>query len=233
MGYLVDSSSHYILGSAFGTPRNGCVPNAVSSASEAPCEAPTLETLPRYRPARGRLGAPRASSVRVFNAASLARPAAVDSISGGYWSQLNSPLKTKQTQFRTTHRESIVCGGFVAQISILRSAAFCLCGARILACRVAIRGDIESHSGARSQRAASRFLATSEAVSEPTQRRSNGGNEMTKQSQCLITTIKYSNLRCESTATGSSVRDQAVPILCVTALSPRAAWLGALFDTGA
>ena len=66
MGYLVDSSSHYILGSAFGTPRNGCVPNAVSSASEAPCEAPTLETLPRYRPARRAPGRARASSVRVF-----------------------------------------------------------------------------------------------------------------------------------------------------------------------
>ena len=35
------------------------------------------------------------------------------------------------------------------------------CGARILACRVAIRGDIGSRSGARSQRAASRFLSTS------------------------------------------------------------------------
>ena len=34
------------------------------------------------------------------------------------------------------------------------------CGARILACRVAIRGDIESRSGARSQRAASRLLST-------------------------------------------------------------------------
>ena len=38
------------------------------------------------------------------------------------------------------------------------------CGARILACRVAIRGDIDSRSGARSQRAASRFLSTSGAV---------------------------------------------------------------------
>ena len=35
-------------------------------------------------------------------------------------------------------------------------AAFCYCGARIIACRVAIRGDIEYRSSARSQHAASR-----------------------------------------------------------------------------
>ena len=35
-------------------------------------------------------------------------------------------------------------------------AAFCYCGARIIACRVAIRGDIEYRSSVRSQHAASR-----------------------------------------------------------------------------
>ena len=38
------------------------------------------------------------------------------------------------------------------------------CGARSLACRVAIRGDIDSRSGARSQRAASRLISTPGAV---------------------------------------------------------------------
>ena len=69
--------------------------------------------------------------------------------------------------------------------------------------------------------------------SEPTQQRSNGGNEITKQSQCLITHIKYSNLRCESTATGSSVGDQAVPILVSLHFHHGAARLGALFRTRA
>ena len=41
------------------------------------------------------------------------------------------------------------------------------CGARILACRVAIGGDIDSRSGARSQRAASRLISTPGAVGYP------------------------------------------------------------------
>ncbi len=48
-----------------------------------------------------------ASSVLVFNAASLAGPAAVDSISGGYWSQLNSPAPADQANAVPPHRRPI------------------------------------------------------------------------------------------------------------------------------
>ena len=48
----------------------------------------------RFHPGQGP-GRTRTPRVLVLNASFLAGTAAVDSISGGHWSQLNSPIATK------------------------------------------------------------------------------------------------------------------------------------------